>query len=130
MNAEKTLLATYQEWHRLAEAEGRAIHRRNWDFLLECQNVVKKLQPTITQLTREAAVEWKQSGANLLEKKNKIRAVVAELIALGQRNQSQLIAMRAAAKAEREQLEQARQNLKRLHQSYGVAHPAAWTSFS
>ena len=34
------------------------------------------------------------------------------------------------AKAEREQLEQARQNLKRLQQSYVVARPAAWSSLS
>ncbi len=128
MSAEKTLLATYQEWHRLAEAEGKAIRRRQWNFLLECQAVVQKLQPAITQLTREAAAEWKQSGTDLV--KNKIRSLVTELIALGQQNQAQLIAARAAAQAEREQLEQARQNLKRLHQSYVIARPTAWTSFS
>src|SRR6201999_908283 len=107
-------------------AEGKAIRRRNWDFLLECQSFVKKLQPLITQLTREAVAEWKQSGANVVEKKKQIRAVVSELIALAKQNKSQLAAARAIAKFEREQLEQARQNLKRLHQSYVIARPTAW----
>jgi hypothetical protein len=130
MSAETTLCATYQEWQRLAEAEGKAIRRRNWNFLLECQSVIKKLQPPITRLTREAAAEWKQSGADLAAKKNELRSVVTRLMTLAQQNRSELITAQAIAKTEREQVEQARQNLKRLQHSYVNTRPAAWSSFS
>jgi len=130
MSAEDALIGCYQEWRRLTVAAGRAIRIRNWNFLLDCQQVIQKLQPQVTRLTREARQEWKHSGADLAMKQRTIHAVVSELIELGQRNQSQIKAARQAAQSEGERLEQAGQNLKRLQQSYTVARPAAWTSFS
>ncbi len=130
MSAEKALFEAYGEWHRLAEAEGKAIRLHDWNFLLECQRVIQKLQTKITPLTREARAEWKQSGTDLAAKEKKLNAVVSELIAMGERNKSGLKTAREAAKSEREQLEQASQNLKRLQHSYAAARPTAWSSFS
>lgn len=130
MSAEKALLKSYLEWRRLTVAVGRAIHTRNWDFLLECQQVMQKLQPEVTRLTGEARAEWRQSGADVAGKEKNLNAVISELMELGKRNQLLLRAVRQAAQAERDRLEQAGQNLKRLQQSYAVARPAAWTSFS
>lgn len=130
MSAEDALIGCYHEWRRLTVAAGRAIRIRNWNFLLDCQQVIQKLQPQVTRLTREARQEWKHSGADLAMKQRTIHSVVSELIELGQRNQSQIKAARQAAQSEGERLEQAGQNLKRLQQSYTVARPAAWTSFS
>ena len=130
MSAEKALLDCYQEWRRLAVAVGRAIRVRNWSFLQECQQVIQKLQPEITRLTREARSEWRQSGVDLAGKEKNLRATISELIELGQRNRLLLQAARRAAQPEGERLEQAGQNLRRLQQSYMVARPAAWTSFS
>jgi uncharacterized protein YoxC len=130
MSAEESLFGSYHEWHRLTVAAGRAIRIRNWNFLRECQQVIQNLQPQITRLTREVRAEWRQSEADLATKERSLNAVISELIELGQRNRSLLQAARQAAQPERERLEQAGQNLRRLQQSYTVARPAAWTSFS
>jgi hypothetical protein len=130
MSAEQALFNAYSEWHRLAEAEGNAIHLRDWNFLLECQAVIKKFQPLIAQLTVTARNEWKNSGADCAAKEKIIHATVWELIELGRRNQMLLQAAREAAKAKREELEQASRNLKRLQASYVSERPAGWTSFS
>jgi hypothetical protein len=130
MSAQQALFDAYSEWHRLAEAEGKAILLRNWNLLLECQQALKKHQPLITRLTREVRDEWKQPGADPADAKKTIRAVILDLIELGRRNKMLLQAAREAARMKCEQLEQAGRNLKRLQLSYVSARPAAWTSFS
>jgi uncharacterized protein (DUF58 family) len=130
MSAEQALLNAYSEWRRLTEAEGKAIRQRDWNFLLECQSLLKKFQPLITQLTFAARSEWKNSGADFLTKENKFHVIVSELIELGQRNKALLQTARRAAQAKREELEQAGRNLKRLQFSYASARAPAWTSFS
>jgi ElaB/YqjD/DUF883 family membrane-anchored ribosome-binding protein len=130
MSAEQSLLDAYSEWHRLAEAEGRAIRRRDWNFLRECQQALKEFQPLITEFTLAARAEWKKSDADLAAKEKIIHAAVSELIELGRRNKMLLQAAREAAQSRREELEQAGRNLKRLQLSYVAARPAAWTSFS
>jgi hypothetical protein len=130
MSAEQTLFEKYREWRRLTVAAGRAIQRRNWDFLGECQELIQKLQSQVTQLTREARDEWAKSGTDLAAKEAELRVVVSGLIELGRRNQERLQAARQAAQAERGRLERAGQNLRLLQQSYAFARPAGWTSFS
>ena len=130
MSAERALLNAYSEWHRLAEAEGKAIRQRNWNLLLECQQALKEYQPLITRLTREARNEWKPPGADSAAKEKMVRAVILDLIELGQRNKMLLQAAHEAARMKCEQLEEARRNLKRLQLSYAFARPPAWTSFS
>jgi hypothetical protein len=130
MSAEQALFESYREWRRLSVAAGRAIQQRNWDFLRDCQELVRQLQPQIDQQAREARAEWLQSGADLAAKEAEIGVIVAELVELGQRNQSWLRDARRAAQAERGRLEQAGQNLRLLQQSYAFARPAGWTSFS
>ncbi len=130
MSAEQALLEAYGEWRRLAEAEGKAIRMRDWDFLLECQAVIKKIQPLVTRLTLAARDEWKNSGADCAAKEKIIYATVWELIELGRRNQTLLQTARAASQAKREELEQASRNLKRLQASYVSERPAGWTSVS
>jgi hypothetical protein len=130
MSAEQALLNAYSEWHRLAKAEGNAIRMRNWNFLLECQQALKKLQPFISQLTFAARSEWKKSDTDYFKKEKAIHAVVSKLVELGQRNKISLQAAREAAQAKREQLTEAGRNLKRLQLSYVSARTSAWTSFS
>ena len=130
MSAEQALLNAYSEWRRLAKAESNAICQRNWNFLLECQQAIKKIQPLITRLTREALEEWKQSGLDSTSGKEKIRAVVSELIELAKQNRMLLQSALKVVQAKCEQLKQAGHNLKRLQLSYVFARPAAWTSFS
>ena len=130
MSAEKALLDAYGEWRRLARARSRAIRLRNWPLLTECQDVIQKLRPRITRLTREARNEWLQSKVDLAAGEKKIHQAVLELIELVKSNKSMLQAAREAARLQRQQMEQSSQNLKRLQQSYAAGRPAAWTSFS
>ena len=128
--AESALLDAYTEWHRLAVAAKLAIRSRNWPFVLECQGVIEKLQPRITQLTREAAREWSRSGTGYPAGKKKIQVAVLELIKLVESNKSMLNSVRERAQSEYQQRQQAGRNLKRIQQSYAAVYRPASSSFS
>jgi hypothetical protein len=130
MSAEHALFNAYAEWRRLARAGHRAIGKRDWDFLLECQRVIRGIQPNISKLTREARNEWKQPKADSAAKEEKLRAIILELKGLLESNQKLLQACRSRALSEREKLEQAGRNLKRLQNSYVSARSPMWASFS
>lgn len=130
MNAEKDLLAAYGQWQRLSRAEGQAIRSRRWNFLLECQAVIKNLQPRITQLTREVRAEWKRSATDLAVKERNLHALISQLIVVAQQNQALLATARATATSKLGELDQAGRNLKRLQHSYVTRRPAAWSSLS
>jgi hypothetical protein len=130
MSAEQALFDAYREWRRITVAAGRAIQRRNWEFLRECQDYIQKLQPQVSRLTLDARQEWKQSRISAAAKEAKILTVISELMELGERNQEWLKAASDAAQTERERLELAGQNLKRVQQSYSITRPVGWTSFS
>jgi hypothetical protein len=130
MSAEQALFDAYRNWRRLAMAGHIAIGKRDWDFLLECQNVIQKLQPSIPGLHEKVDAEWKRSKADRTEKKNELRTLILELKELLESNQKLLRAARATALFKREQLGEAGRNLKRLQNSYVLPHPALWTSFS
>ena len=72
MNAEETLFSAYREWHRLAKAAHKAIGKRDWGFLLECQAVIRRIQPSITDLHREVSEKWKRSNADCAAKKKRV----------------------------------------------------------
>lgn len=130
MSAEQALFDAYRKWHRLAKSAQQAIHKRNWDFLLECQGVIRKIQPLISNLTLEARQEWRQRKLDVAAKEELLLAVTAELTTLLESNQKLLRTAQAAALSQREKLGQAGLNLKRLHTSYALTRPSAWTSFS
>jgi hypothetical protein len=130
MSAEQALFDAYREWLRLAKAARKAIGKRDWNFLLECQSARRKFQPLISGLTQAARREWKQPEVDCATKEKKLHAAVSELIALLELNQKRLRDVRAAAQSKREQLAQAGRNLKRLQQAYLLARRPAWTSFS
>jgi hypothetical protein len=130
MSAEQALLDAYREWHRLAIAAGKAIGKRDWNLLLECQHAARKFQPLVGRLTPEARREWKQSGMDGVAREKHLRGVVSELISRLELNRELLQTARAAALLKRGQLEQAAWNLKRLQCSYARSRENAWTSFS
>jgi hypothetical protein len=130
MSAERALFDAYREWRRLAKAAHKAIGRRDWKFLFECQSTVQRIQPLISNLTQEARHEWKQQKADGRAKEERLRAVISELTGLLESNQRLLQDCRAMALFKREKLEQAGRNLKRLQTSYVLTRSSAWTSFS
>ena len=133
MSAEQALFDAYQEWYRLARAVQKAIHKRDWNFLLECQKVVRTIRSSISNLTREARTEWRQK-ADRAAKEKALNSVILNLMEQLESNKKLLQATRekglAAHTARRATLEKTAQNLKRIHSSYAMRRPSAWTSFS
>ena len=130
MNAECDLTNAYQEWRRLAEAEGEAIGECNWSLVTACQAALKQLQARISQLSLAARKEWAKSNCDRAAKEKALDSTIHELIHLERRNQTLLGAIQEVTRAKITQLNQAGQNLKQIQRSYGSVHPTAWTSFS
>ncbi|HEX3624949.1 MAG TPA: hypothetical protein VH280_05910 [Verrucomicrobiae bacterium] len=130
MTSERSLFDAYREWRRLAKACQKAISRRNWAFLSECQNAIKKLQPSITAITQQVRDQWKRSQVDHTAKENQLRTTILELMALLESNKKLLQAARAVAISKREELEITGRRLKRIQGSYSLAQPSAWTSLS
>lgn len=130
MSAEQALFDAYRKWHRLARAGHRAIAKRDWGLLLECQNVVRGILPSLVNLQQEARNEWKRSKVDSAQKEKKLHAVILELKTLLESNKKLLQVARSTAFVEREKIDRAGRNLKLLQNSYVSPRPCAWTSFS
>ena len=130
MTAERDLNLAYQEWHRLAEAEGEAIRTCDWSLLSACQEALQALQQRTIRLSEAAKREWSRAGMDRPVGIKKLEATVRQLIELEHNNETQLNAVREAAQKKLEQLQQAGRNLKRVQRSYVRERPTAWTSFS
>jgi hypothetical protein len=125
MNAEGELFHAYREWHRLAQAETKAIQTRNWDLLSACHLAIQDFQALIASLTQEARAEWRHAGCNQAEKESNLAVFVSELIDLTRHNQGLLQSTRVTARDQLDQLGEAGRNLKLLHRSYGFV--PAWS---
>lgn len=130
MSADKELSAAYESWRGLAETEGEAIQKRDWNLVSACQSALRELQTRIMRLTGQARSEWLQLGMDVGDREKAFRAVISELIAIERHNSSLLGVMQEAARVQRNDLERAGTNLKRIQRSYAPARAAAWSSFS
>lgn len=130
MTVEATLLEAYQDWRRLAELEGEAIRSKDWTLMWDCQKRLADLQPRIVRLTSDARREWRKAGVDIAQKEKSLRQIISGLIEVEMQNSSSLTAAKEMASAKLAQMEQARQNLKRVHRSYSTPHPAVWNSLS
>jgi hypothetical protein len=125
MSVEGELFHAYREWHRLAQAETKAIQTRNWDLLSDCHLAIKDFQSHIASLTQEARAEWQRAGCNPVEKEQNIQVFASELIELTRRNQGLLQSTLHTVRVQLDQLGEAGRNLKLLQRSYGLA--PAWS---
>lgn len=130
MSADHDLTEAYQEWRRLAEAEGQAIQACNWSLLAACQKALQNLQTRITNISSAARAEWKKMGTARKQREEQVNATIYELIELEKRNSTLLKSVRETAHQRLEQLDRAGHNLKRLQRSYSTETPMAWSSFS
>jgi hypothetical protein len=130
ISAEASLLSAYEEWRRLAELEGTAIRTRDWNLVTDCQKRLSELQPRILRLTHLAREEWQRNGIDRTEKEKVLHRIVMDLIEMGTQNNSSIAAAKESARKKVDQLDSARQNLKRVHRSYSPLRPALWNSFS
>jgi hypothetical protein len=127
MNASEELQSAYQEWHRLAKAEGEAIRNGNWTLVAECQNALQQLQPRIIRCMEEARQENSRPG---IEPNDYLRGLIAELIEIENQNNALLKSVRGAAQAQLGQLEQSGHTLRQVQRSYAPPRPPVWSSFS
>jgi hypothetical protein len=130
MNPGRDLTEAYQEWHRLAKAEGEAIDARNWSRVSAYQEAIQHLQNRITQISPAAREEWSQSGTNRAAQETALKAMIHELIQIEQRNHTLLGTMKAAMQIKLDQIRQVGRNLKQIQHSYGAGCPVGWSSFS
>jgi hypothetical protein len=130
ITADAALLEAYQDWRRLAELEGEAIGARDWTQVADCQNRLAALQPHIDRLTRQVREEWERSGLDRAEKENQLREIISGLIELETQNIAALTAAKQTARQRLDELDGARQNLRRVQRSYSPLRPAMWNSFS
>jgi hypothetical protein len=130
MSAEKDLFDAWNEWRRLAEAEGESIRARNWSLVAACQSALAQLQPRISRFSEAARREWSRNGADQSAKEKTFHSVVEELIRLQLRNAALLDSIHAATKKKLLHLGQAGRNLKQLRQSYGESAPRVLNSLS
>ncbi len=130
LNAERELFGACREWRRLAEAEGEAIRTGNWELCAACQKSLQQLRDRMSALMPAVRAEWRQAGADRVARMQAFDDTIHQLITLERRNHTRVKALRAAAHAKIQQLNQTRIKLKQLRQAYGFARRPAVTSFS
>ena len=129
MNTDRDLQNSYQEWRRLAEAEGEAIRAGNWMLVFDCQNALRQLQPRIVRQTEAARREWAALGLDPEAMECEMDTMINSLIELESRNNSLINARRCLAQEELAKLEQASLTLRRIQRSYVPAVPRLGTYF-
>jgi hypothetical protein len=126
---EKALFEAYQDWRKLAELEGDGIRRRDWTLVTDCQNRLAVLQTRLIRLTNDAREEWRRTGADLTQKENNLRQTVFSLMELEMANRASLSVAKESARAQLNQLDSVRQNLKRVERSYSSVGTVGCNSF-
>ena len=129
MNNDRDLKHSYQEWRRLAEAEGEAIRAGNWMLVFDCQNALRQLQPRIVRQTEAARREWAALRLAPQAMEYEVDTMIHSLIELESRNHSLINARRCLAQEELAKLEQASLTLRRIQRSYVPAVPRLETFF-
>jgi len=130
MTADATLFEAYKDWQKLAEQEGEAIRARDWPRVSDCQNRLAALQSRIIRLTSLARQEWQQMHLDRAAKEGELRKTISGLIELEKQNSESLAAVKGAAREKLDELDVARQNLKRVQRSYSAAYLAVRHPFS
>jgi predicted deacylase len=129
MSARKELAGILEKWLQLTRAEGAAIQAAAWSALGEIQARKAALRKSLAEAMR-ACVEEEAGSAGKFAPRA-FRAEASRILSLLTRNGAALAAQLSRAKAQRESLDQADRNLRRIERSYVRLHPpTAWHSYS
>ena len=123
MSTHRDLQHSYQEWRRLAEAEGEAIRAGNWMLVFDCQNALRQLQPRIIRQTDAARREWAALRLDSQAMEYEMDTMIHSLIELESRNNALINTRRCLAQEELAKLELASLTLRRIQRSYVPAAP-------
>ena len=130
MTHETALFEAYQDWRRLAELEGEGIRASDWTLVTDCQNRLAALQKRLVLLTNDTREEWRRTGADLAQKEDVLRQTVSSLMELEMENSASLSAAKEITRMQLNQLDGARQNLKRVQRTYSSAGSSFLNSWS
>ena len=130
MTHETALFEAYKNWRRLAELEGDGIRASDWKLVTDCQNRLAALQTRLVRLTNDAREEWRRTGADLAQKQETLRQTVSGLMELEMENSASLSAAKEITRVQLNQLDGARQNLKRVERTYSSVGSAGLNSLS
>lgn len=130
MIAKKNLVAAYDSWEQLTQAEGAAIQRDDWSRVSECQQTKQQLQKRIIHLTEVAKAECIEAGLDTKHFERDMRSIINTLISLESQNSELLAGRRQVAEIARADLDQATHNLRRVQHSYSPQPAALWNSYS
>ncbi len=130
IDSRNELMALYQEWRDLSEAEGQAIRSAIWSDVDECQNAKGRLQSRILSATELLQADLVARGENPQCYDAEFRNVVAELILLEERNSKWLAEVKEAKLAQRQELNRSSQNLRQVRRAYTRNRQPAWNSYS
>jgi hypothetical protein len=130
MDTSADLMSVLAEWRRLTERETQAILNDDWKNVAEQQQRKAQLREAINR-----AREWAGAARATGERAgsgggDKLKAVVAELVALETRNRDVLSAKRQGWQAELERVNVAVRNLRGVRRTYGGVHSHRWHSYS
>ena len=130
MIAKKSLFDAYDSWEQLTQAESAAIQCGDWARVAECQQSKQTLQKQIIHLTESAQAECIETGLDSKNFERDLRPIINNLIVMETQNAELIATRRQAADVEKLDLDQASQNLRRVHKSYSPPAAAVWNSYS
>jgi hypothetical protein len=117
---ESVLLAQLLEWRRVTEAESEAIRNGRWDQLLGLQAIKSRLRQEMdAPQTGLRESDWVAA-----------RRLAGELIEMERANHQLLAERREQAVAERNSVDVARANLKRLQTRFVTRPGSTWQCYS
>src|SRR5437773_10556166 len=113
------LTEAYQSWGEWTRREGDAIQAADWMHVRQCQEAKRHLQTRILQLTDATQRQCLRGEFEAADLERQVRSLVANLITLENRNEQLLREQQQKLEAQREQLEEANRNLRRVQRAYG-----------
>ncbi len=117
MNSQQETAKILEQWFHLSQAEAGAIQRADWPALREIQAAKALLQTRLASAREKWAAE-NPAPTSPAQGKHPFHAELGRLISLATRNGELLVAQLRRARAERESLNEAVRNLRKVHRHY------------
>jgi hypothetical protein len=127
MSARQDISKLLEQWHQLTQQEGGAIQSASWTRVKRIQSEKARLQKSLAA----AQSQWVRQNPGPNPDASPFRAELARLISMEARNAELLAAQVRRAEAQRQSLDHAYRNLRRIQRSYiRKQPPIAWQCYS
>lgn len=126
MNPFAELVALYERWRALTEAEAGAIRAATWAAVSALQEQKAQLQ----SLVEACSLKLVPAVTPESPQGRELQRLISDLVQREEANSAFLARQLEAQKHERSELEQSGLNLRRLRHSYGQGRSSTWQSYS